>query len=147
MCNKEKLKTLAHRFRKAISSSKKGLYVTLQDFPNGACGDASYLLAKYFQENDCGQFEYVLGERVGYLHSHAWLERSGLIVDITADQFDGQEIEVLVTSDHSWHLQFEENERHIADFERYDKNTVANLRESYHKVLNAIKTQPKHAAR
>ena len=45
----EKLFNLASTFRTAIlECDPKSLYITLQDFPNGACGDAALLLAKYF---------------------------------------------------------------------------------------------------
>ena len=116
------------------------LYITLKDFPNGACGDASYLLAKFLKENGCGNFEYVLGERTVDFHSHAWLEKNGVIVDITADQFDDKDCHVLVTTDKSWHNQFEEEDRHVADFERYGGHIALFLQASYHHVISNIQT-------
>lgn len=140
-CSENELIELAGIFREAIlACDRRKLFITLQGFPNGACGDASYLLAKYFDDNGCGQFEYVLGERRPKYHSHAWLEQNGIIVDITADQFDGIDNPVLVTTDHSWHAQFEEEERHIADFERCDPSTANNLRTSYELVIKQIET-------
>ncbi len=139
MCSEDRLIELATKFRKALSSCEmKKLFITLQRFPHGACGDASYLLAKYLDENRCGPFEYVLGERATDGHSHAWLEKQGLIIDITADQFEGQDQGVLVTADRSWHAQFKEEERDIADFEKYDDRTVMNLRNSYELVMERI---------
>lgn len=140
-CSESELSKLARVFRVAISAcDRKELFSTLQEFPNGACGDASYLLAKYFEENGCGQFEYVVGEKRPNFHSHAWLEQDGVIIDITADQFEGINEPVLVTTDRSWHSQFEEEDRHIADFERYDASTVNNLRSSYNFVIRQIET-------
>ena len=140
-CDKKTLLRLAKEIRTALlACEKKDLFITLQDFPNGACGDASYILAKYLEENRCGQFDYVAGKRWPKFYSHAWLEQNGVIVDITADQFEGVNSEVIVTSDRSWHLQFEEDDRHVADFERFDENTVSNFRASYKQVLNKIET-------
>ncbi len=137
----EELTNFAREFREALlKCDKNQLFVTLQTFPNGACGDASYLLAKYLEENGCGQFDYVLGERRPDFQSHAWLEKDGQIIDITADQFDGVTEGILVTTDHKWHDQFEEEDRHIANFEIYDDATVSNLRSSYELVLSKIET-------
>jgi hypothetical protein len=45
MCSKEKIIELAKVFRSAIiECNKNNLFITLQNFPNGSCGDASYLL-------------------------------------------------------------------------------------------------------
>jgi hypothetical protein len=82
----------------------ESLIITLREFPRGSCGDATLLLAKYLEENKCGKFDYVCGEREEF--SHAWLQRDRLIVDITADQFDDQNSPVIVTEDHDWHSQF-----------------------------------------
>lgn len=140
-CTESELRRLATKFRAALlACDKNALYITLQQFPCGACGDASYLLARYFADQGCGEFEYVLGERRPDFHSHAWLEKDGLIIDITADQFEGMDTPVLVTSDHSWHHQFDEEDRHVANFERYDAATVANLRSSYRLVVKLLET-------
>jgi hypothetical protein len=139
MCSRDKIIELAYRYRIAIlACDLKKLYVTLQHFPCGACGDASYLLAKYLDSNGCGPFDYVQGERSTDGHSHAWLEKEGLIVDITADQFDGQEISVIVTTDRSWHSQFQETERDVADFEKFDQHTVSNLNQSYALIMEKL---------
>ena len=140
-CSEKRLKELATKFRAALSAcNKNSLFITLRNFPNGSCGDASYLLARYFVQKGCGQFDYVLGQRKIDLHSHAWLEQDGIIVDITADQFKDPNAEVLVTSDRSWHQQFEEDDRHVADFERYNEHIVLNLRASYNQILKQIET-------
>jgi len=126
-----------------LACDKSSLCITLKSFPNGACGDVSYLLAKYLEESGCGKFDYVLGKRRPNSHSHTWLEQNGVIIDITADQFEGISTEVLVTTDRSWHLQFKEEDRHVADFERYNGNTVSNLRASYRQVVIQIETRKK----
>lgn len=58
---------LAQRFRRSLERAKASephLYVTLTEFPHGACGDASLLLlAKFFENNGQTGFDYVLGRR------------------------------------------------------------------------------------
>ena len=45
-----------------------------------------------------------------------WLERDGIIVDITADQFSGEiSNPVLVTNDHSWHDTWPEQQEYDLD--------------------------------
>jgi len=46
------------------------------------------LLAQYFRDLGLGEWEYVSGIRSSDEQSHAWLEKDGWIVDMTADQFD-----------------------------------------------------------
>jgi hypothetical protein len=135
--DKDNLTKLVARFRSAIIKSNPATLslITLQNFPHGACGDAALLLAKYLQEKEYGNFDYVLGEREGC--SHAWLQRESLIIDITADQFDDQQAAVIVTVDHSWHSLFNGETQNIADFEIYDPYTVSELRRAY----NAIKRE------
>ena len=141
MCSKQRLIELASQFRNALMKcDKHNLHITLQYFPHGACGDATYLLAKFLEEAGCGEFDYVSGIREHDNHSHAWLEQNGIIVDITADQFYEQEASVLVTSDKTWHSQFEEQERHQADFERLDDRSIYFLKDSYNKVKTELKT-------
>ena len=45
--------------------------------------------------------------------THAWIDQGGLIVDITADQFDDIDDAVIVTFDRSWYdRRFPETYRH-----------------------------------
>ena len=137
--DKDNLAELAARFRAAIIKADPATLplVTLQNFPRGACGDAILLLAKYLQENKCGDFYYVLGERED--HSHAWLQRDSLIIDITADQFEDQKTPVIVTEDHSWHSLFNGEIQHIADFCLYDTYTVSEMIRTYSLITEHIK--------
>lgn len=57
-------------------------------FPTGCCGSVSSVLGKLLKENGFGIFEYVSGQSEAFnINSHAWLEKEGIICDITADQF------------------------------------------------------------
>ncbi len=105
------LRELSLQFRKAlIKYGIKRLPISFHEFPMGSCGDASLLLGKYLDEMGLGQFDYVCGE-LGR-QSHAWLEKDGIIVDITADQFDGVVEEIIVTDNNDFHKRFEEDSRH-----------------------------------
>lgn len=131
--NFEKILKLATTFRKGLERNKHILTLpTLENFPKGSCGDASLLLAKFLNENGCGSFDYVLGQRNN--HSHAWLEQGDLIIDITADQFNDNKNPVIVTTDNYWHKQFNGRIEHIADINRYDDHTKSTLFGIYKKL-------------
>lgn len=137
-CDINKLKALATVFRTAIEKCDfKSLTVEFCDFPFGSCGDTTLLLAKYLEQNNCGKFNYMLGERSG--KAHAWLQQRNVIIDITADQFDDNSKAVIVTTDHHWHLSFNGEAQNIADFEIYDENTVQKLSSAYQKTLEEVK--------
>jgi hypothetical protein len=139
---------LASSFRDAIlRANRSKLLPTLRDFPSGACGDASLLLAQFLHESGFGTALYVRGLRDRY--SHAWLELAGVIVDITADQFaaDPEAVLVLgeppltasgviVTTDHTWHSQFEDVHTHDASINIYDNATNELLFEAYRQILS-----------
>lgn len=94
--NIEHLRQFCTQFRRALVESKGLLTsVALNQFPFGACGDTSMLLGYYLDTKGCGEFEYVLGMRYVWNDeykiynqlSHAWLEKDGIAVDLTATQF------------------------------------------------------------
>lgn len=136
--DKDNLTKLVTEFRSAIEKCDPATLslVTFQDFPLGACGDATLLLAKYLQEKKYGQFDYVLGNREG--HSHAWLQQKSLIIDITADKFDDQDAAVIVTEDHSWHSSFKGEVENVADFCLYDHYTVSGMTRAYAAILRQL---------
>jgi len=137
-----KLKQLATEFRLAIEKCQgvRTIIVTFSNFPRGSCGEASLFLAKYLEENNCGCFNYILGDREG--RSHAWLEQGDVIVDITADQFDDNDQPVIVTVNHNWHSQFSGEVQHVANLDGYDKYNSALLRSGYETILKEIKRAP-----
>ena len=106
------LKELSLQFRNAIISyGIKKLPISFHEFPLGSCGDVSLILGKYFDEMGLGQFDYVCGEIDG--KTHAWLEKDGIIVDITADQFNEIADEIIVTTNNDYfYKRFKENLRH-----------------------------------
>jgi hypothetical protein len=103
----------ARRFRGACERLERPGLPGLQYFPKGACGDTSRLLAQYLRECGLGESTLVTGWRVRAgmrCQSHAWLERDGVIVDLTADQFDQPPI--IVTRSSTWHGSWPEQQRH-----------------------------------
>ena len=129
----EELYKLASQFRNALDQLEwSQMPDGFKDFPAGTCGNISNILAEYLYECGVTGVELVIGTNA--LHgSHAWLEISGVIVDITADQFPDISASVTVTRDHRWHSQFEENEgdRQAAGFSEEDDD----LREIYHQAV------------
>lgn len=109
----------------------------LDRFPSGCCGLTCRVMGPWLLET-ISQFQYDDYEYVcGYIgkNSHAWLEVKGIIVDITADQFDGVEEKVIVTESKDFHSQFTSITRHkisLSDIEKYPENLLLRkLREKY----------------
>jgi hypothetical protein len=129
---------LATEFRAAIeATSRSSLPEAMENFPRGSCGDATLLLAKYLEENGCGSFDYVLGEKEE--RSHAWLQKDGIVVDITCDQFPDMQSAVFVKSPTRWHASFNGEVKHVANFETYDERTKSMLHWAYENILTTIK--------
>jgi hypothetical protein len=105
----EAVRAAATRFRRALESASGLGSVSFEAFPHGSCGDAATLLGQYLEDCGLGTWSYMSGwaaEGASVDGSHGWVERDGVIVDITADQFDGVDQGVIVTRDRSWHNQF-----------------------------------------
>jgi hypothetical protein len=99
------------KFRNALNIvPKEKLSFNFKEFPHGSCGDTCLMLGSYLDESGFGFFDYVCGIRNEC--SHAWLEKNGIIVDITADQFVDCDIEVYVGQKNSFYQSFDEDFRH-----------------------------------
>lgn len=133
----EQLEILARQFREAIERTPANERpITFQNFPAGACGDATLFLGHYLKAQGLAAFDYVLGMRDD--HSHAWLQHGDIIIDITADQFPEIDRAVIVASASTWHAGFAIEVPREADFTIYDAHTAATLRAAYHRVLQHI---------
>lgn len=133
------LNDAAKRFRNLIMMTQKNqLPVSLQDFPNGACGDSSLLLGHYLTEMGHGEFRYYLGWRAG--RSHAWLQSGSTIVDITADQFEDFDDPVFVSAQSSWHEEFVGTDQHAANLAVFGEPTGAILLSAYGAIMASGKS-------
>ena len=139
MCHVVKIINVATQFRRAIKKSREDLPECMRRFPHGACLDTSTLLAAYLEDNGCGEFELLAVRWPNNdLGTHAWLEKGGWIVDITADQFNDVEKAVLVTQDHSWHNRFDALKLGRADFRRRKVLGAEWLQGAYAAILSHI---------
>ena len=133
----EKITRLATLFRSAIEKSdRSNLVIGFKNFPRGSCGDACLLLGAYLIDAGVNPLIYVSafrGEK-----SHAWLESDGLIIDITADQFDDCCQSVIVERESKWHRIFDRREENLADFREYDPHTVRQLSSAYDEIVRQI---------
>ena len=102
----EAVRAAATRFRSALEHTQGLVHRQVHGFPRGACGDSAVLLGQYLQ--DCGFGIWTFNGRSSAHDdsTHAWIERDGLIVDVTADQFDDVDDAVIVTRDRAWHSEF-----------------------------------------
>jgi hypothetical protein len=133
----DSLRELARRFRAALENcDQTKLPVGLQAFPSGACADASLLLAKYLQEKGEGKAEYVSGNDGN--QTHAWLELDGIIIDITADQFNRSIDPVIVSTNSTWHQSFEDRSRRTVSIDDYDAHTSTSLNLAYQELIHTL---------
>ncbi len=116
---------------------KSNIPVTFINFPRGACGDTCEVLAEILKELEYGSFRYVAGRRKNG-NSHAWLEQRGLIIDITADQFDEITESIYVGPSNSWYQQFEVQQKHEAGYSRLDAYSAAELSDVHSRVIAEI---------
>jgi|CEGC01.1.fsa_nt_gi hypothetical protein len=132
----------SRKFRAAVEDNFSSLGLASESFPRGNCGEMSWMLGAYLHDQGLGAFEYICGERglaiEGTWSSHAWLCSDGIIVDITADQFDDVDDPVIVTEASKWHEQF--------STESYGTVSRESLKDSlerpYNKLMEALEARP-----
>lgn len=139
MNDRNVVEQLARDLRTALESLAPSLSIGLASFPRGACGDTSLLLGALLADHGVHGFEYICGDRGshedGTWTSHAWLHRNGLVVDITADQFDDGPSPVVVAEDSAWHRAFDWGRPTHADFRLWHGPGTYDL----HRAYGAIK--------
>ena len=143
MTGNEKIELIAINIRYAIEKTlRERLPITFHDFPFGACGDTALILGRHLKDLGYGGFKYVLACRGdkedGSWCSHVWLERQGLIVDITADQFSDFSHKVFVGMGSSFHSTFTVEDVSDADYEIYDSNTYEKLTSAHQEILKQL---------
>lgn len=115
---------IANAFRKAFETVGRGQkFGNFPHFPEGCCSWASLFIGNFLIE------EYGLRPQKVYSalrHSgskHEWVLLDGIIIDITADQFDDALGSVIVEPESQWHVKFKASE--ISDYlpvSKYDIN-------------------------
>jgi hypothetical protein len=140
----ERVRSLATAFRNAIEKCERSkLPASFGQFPHGSCGDTVLLLGAFFIDKLGVTFGHVYGEwgtSVEDFATHAWIERNGVVIDITADQFNEIDERVIVRRKSDWHDVRRASVEGVADFRRYDPKTVAGLGRGYAAILACIST-------
>ena len=139
---------LAKTFRNAIVSVPKNEFKTslgCTNFPHACCDDASLLLAAFLSDNGhVGSYRVhgIHGGSKEELRTHVWLSYSGLIIDITADQFlSYEQPPIIVALESNFHKTFEIESKEAADFRvkfANDSNWLSKFGRDYEKLLNKI---------
>ncbi|MCP1161350.1 hypothetical protein [Bacillus infantis] len=130
-------KSLAIEFRASIDELKSLRLECkwLSRFPRGRCGDTSDLFGKYLADHGLIS-EYVYG--FSDTQSHGWIEIEGLIIDLTADQFEGISEKMLITNNRHWHSKFGNQIRRQADFNAVMEFNDNRLYSLYKLITNNI---------
>ena len=108
-----------------VSNEKKIWYFS--PFPRGWCGCVSRVLGAWLSEKYPNEkFYYVCGRRNG---THAWIEYDEIILDITADQFEDCNEEIIVKPyvESQFHQSFEIESKHLCyatDKDEYEEGLI-----------------------
>lgn len=91
--------------RAIVEEISKSMYHPVGEFPGGWCDACSKVLGTLLTELGVDSLIRVVGIRGEHdLPFHVWLQRQGLVIDITADQFkENFSSPVVVTTDSPWH--------------------------------------------
>jgi hypothetical protein len=103
----DRVRGLVIGFRRAIEQTDfSDTTLNLANFPRQCCHHACKLLWIYLYENGITGLTQVVGKGPeNATDQHLWLDRDGLFIDITADQFTGIDDKVIVCRDSNWHSQ------------------------------------------
>ena len=146
MNDRHVIERTAAELRSTLEALAPELPNGLRRFPQGACGDTSLLLGALLADRGVEGFEYICGDRGshddGTWTSHAWLHRNGLIIDITADQFEDGPGPVLVVRDSAWHRTFDWDRPSVADFRLWSGPGTYDLHLALAAVKAAIEATP-----
>lgn len=138
---KDKIISISTQVREALEGSKKTDHqsyssFSIADFPCGCCGDTSEVLQVVLYNRLGITTHYISGTHyseegpssIGNGASHAWLEFEGMIIDITADQFNDRGFQneaIIVTEASSFHdLFIERNHRRIFNPQQIPPHTL-----------------------
>lgn len=134
----ELISKLATEFRNSIEQlefEEYGESCWFSDFPRGCCGDTSDLFIKHLKQYGV-KSQYVWGMRGK--QSHAWIEIDGLIIDLTADQFEEIKVPIMVTFDQSMHSSFTIRGRRYEGYDEFDDYNSKRLSFLYNNIVKKI---------
>ena len=147
---KEKIIKLAYDFRNAIElidnkDFPKELTLSSGKFPYFCCDETVELLGAFLQKNNIDNLNSYWGEQGGLkteIMRHAWLQRCGLIIDITADQFIEYNFpKVLVTNKSEFHQSFKTiNVKHCNYYyrEKFKNKKFFSYKKAYSLILSKL---------
>ena len=98
----------------------------LPKFPDSCCGWACRMIGYYLKnEHEFEPYHVCASRRAPNSPDigHEWIELTGTIIDITADQFSDQSIPVIVSNNSEWHQKWQINtkeEVHLIPMSEYD---------------------------
>jgi hypothetical protein len=105
--------------RRAIERAPLGRYdAIMHSFPHSCCKVASQMLARYLATHArVPLVQFVSGRRHGEPYcsggwqAHVWVEAGGVVIDITADQYDEMTHPVIAMPSSDWHETFQVRSR------------------------------------
>jgi hypothetical protein len=129
----------------ATSLDNEGDYGFFSKFPDGQCFHTSYLVAE-FLVHECGIvrdsiFVIVNANRTykSREESHAWVRIDSQIVDITDDQFEDRDKPTILTSDSTWHDQWDgAEENQLVSLDNEDEDVAYLYWCLYEVIINFI---------
>lgn len=138
--SEKSVQEIAQLFREAfLFVDLSGAFGNLPYFPKGCCSWATWFLGHYLKfENGLEPVE-IQGTRLSRdgMQNHAWLEVSGLTVDITSDQFEDCASPIYGVVNSLWHQTWKRvHQVDIFEVERLDR---ANIKPS--EIYKRIHTQ------
>ena len=120
----------------------------LKRFPKDSCDITSKLLGLYFFDNGLSDFEIMRGTLPGKdSDKHHWLQFGHIDVDITADQFDGENQPAVIIARYSpWHLALDGHTLKQFDHDYYrqlmESDQTQFFRDMYTRILTNIEPSP-----
>ncbi|MDX9712580.1 MAG: hypothetical protein RBT56_08655 [Ignavibacteriaceae bacterium] len=114
----DELREIATDFRQAVEDSDlseasigKEANIRVGDFPDSACAEISTVLGIVLTQmhNVTPLVEIVAqieNDKKEWYGTHHWLEHNGIIIDITADQFEMIKDKVIVSDDSQFHKEY-----------------------------------------
>ena len=134
---RSKIQVLATKFRAVMEDTDFSDTSWLQNFPRNACDITSKLLGVYLFDMNQRGFSMVWAT-IDASRKHVWLENRGLVVDITADQFEFGIPPVVVEYLPAWHIGLEKFKTTEFDQTYYDINMGTDHKTFVYDMYNRI---------